>query len=209
MGVDLSLASCDPSRSTTLCKKNKQPFCGMTNGKSDSKRERIVRHKVQKANRPIKPHKVHRLRDEGSRHGHKTHESKTHKFNANLKHKSKNIATSKDQEEEPSHPIEPNETSHQDGALNIPFRNKMSYSHSRDNTVTKLPLPPPRRDKKRYVIRITSNSLNEYDLTKQGGFPFDLRDLYKYDAGDEPDEETDDDESCITPGTPTIVVHAD
>merc|ERR1712228_2367 len=67
---------------------------------------------------------------------------------------------------------------------------KSRFNHRRDEGVTHLPIPR----KKKYVIRVTSNSLKEYELTNDlKEAPIDKSNLFETE-----DEETEDDESPHT-----------
>eukprot|EP00483_Globobulimina_turgida_P009993 UN10012 len=212
MGISVSLTNCAPNTAPSRPQhfiNIERPFCGLDNPKKELNREKIEKERFIKrrnsvtlqnsenTKQNIKQNKTHVL----------VHRADTYNFNGNLKRKHKrsnaqpitikvrNKNNSIQNTEKPSHPIIPlrNEFIHpkHDGDLNIHFRHNMPRCHTRNRARIKLPMPPPRRDSKTYIIRITSTSMNEYELSKQG-IPIDVNDLY-----DAEDEETEDDESDI------------
>eukprot|EP01084_Bolivina_argentea_P126145 223419_1 len=225
MGTGISLITCAPNHDSNKPQdflNIDRPFCGLQDTLKELNREKIEKERFIKHQNSvtIQNNKQNKI-DSDEINNILVERTRRHKFNENLKKKSMSKHKKSDKIEhtetqsslecqnKPSHPIVPidNSFTHpkHNGNLNIHFRKKHNRSHIRTKTITRLPIPPPRRDKKNYkknyqknyqtnyqknyIIRITSDSLGEYELTKQG-LPINVNDLY-----DAEDEETEDDES--------------
>merc|ERR1712129_401953 len=206
-GENMSLIACSPQGQMD---RRDQPFCGTS---SDWKRERIEKEKfMQMKAQKTNNIKQSKLRDErmdvhlrrkrvsngaliqqSKRSKQKKKQRKSKRRNSKKQKRMSRKRGSTQYAVPDNVDILSSDDEDINHRLNLMNNPKTRCLHKRDDGVTSLPIPR----QKKYVIRLTSTSLKDYELTKMGGKEAPICEQNLFETEDEETTEYEEEEESV------------